>query len=71
MYDQFLFLQTNVVRNENILHENILNSLPSRQACKEILEFMEMIKRSLDEDHGVPVNNKEIAQKLLKRYRVS
>ncbi|CAF4365414.1 unnamed protein product, partial [Adineta steineri] len=62
-------IKTIVLRNENILHENIINNLPSRQACKEIVSFMETIKRLLDEDHGAPVNNKETLEKLLKRYR--
>ncbi|UJR37453.1 hypothetical protein I4U23_030156 [Adineta vaga] len=69
LHQKWTTIKTNVLRNENILHENIINSLPSRQACKEISIFMEMIKRLLDEDHGIPVNNKEAAQKLLKRYR--
>ncbi|CAF3855305.1 unnamed protein product, partial [Adineta steineri] len=62
-------IKTIVLQNENILHENIINNLPSRQACKEIVSFMETIKRLLDEDHGAPVNNKETLEKLLKRYR--
>ena len=33
--------------------------------------FIDTIKRFLDDDHGAPVNNKEILQKLLKRYRVN
>ena len=32
--------------------------------------FIETIKRLLDDDHGAPVNNREVLQRLLKRYRV-
>ncbi len=64
-------LKTEILRNENILHQNIINNLPSRQACKEMFLFIDTIKRFLDDDHGAPVNNKETLQKLLKRYRVN
>lgn len=63
--------QTEILRHETILHQNIINSLPSRQACKEIILFIETIKRLLDDDHGAPVNNRDVLQRLLKRYRVN
>ncbi|CAF4463156.1 unnamed protein product, partial [Rotaria sp. Silwood2] len=62
-------LKTEVLRNENILHQNIINNLPSRQACKEMFVFVDTIKRLLDDDHGAQINNKETLQKLIKRYR--
>ncbi|CAF4526236.1 unnamed protein product, partial [Rotaria sp. Silwood2] len=62
-------LKTEIFRSESILHQNIINNLPSRQACKEMLLFIDTIKRLLDDDHGAPVNNRETLQKLLKRYR--
>ena len=58
------------MRSANILHQNIINNLPSRQACKQMYLFIDTIKRFLDDDHGAPVNNKETLQKLLRRYRV-
>ena len=33
--------------------------------------FIDTIKCLLDDDHGAPINNRETAQKLLKRYRVN
>ncbi|UJR08743.1 hypothetical protein I4U23_013000 [Adineta vaga] len=62
-------IKTDILRHENILHQNIINSLPSRQARKEMVIFIDTIKRLLDDDHGAPINNKETLQKLLKRYR--
>ncbi|CAF1553808.1 unnamed protein product, partial [Rotaria sordida] len=41
------------------------------QACKEIILFIDAIKRLLNDDHGAPINNRETLQKLLKRYRVN
>ncbi|CAF5040229.1 unnamed protein product, partial [Rotaria sp. Silwood1] len=69
LHRKWISLKTEILRNETILHQNIINNLPSRQACKEILLFIDTIKRLLDDDHGAPVNNREILQKLLKRYR--
>ncbi len=60
-----------MVKNENILHQSIINSLPSRQACKEMFLFIDTIKRLLDDDHGAQINNKDTLHKLLKRYRVN
>ncbi|CAM4803210.1 unnamed protein product [Rotaria magnacalcarata] len=62
-------LKTEILRSEHILHQNIINSLPSRQACKEMFSFIDAIKRLLDDDHGAPINNRETLQKLLRRYR--
>ncbi|CAF1534925.1 unnamed protein product, partial [Rotaria sordida] len=62
-------LKRDILRSEQILHQNIINNLPSRQACKEITLFIDAIKRLLDDDHGAPINNRETLQKLLKRYR--
>ncbi|CAM4836468.1 unnamed protein product [Rotaria magnacalcarata] len=62
-------LKADILRNENILHQNITSRLPSRQACKEMSVFIDTIKRLLDDDHGAPINNKETLQKLIKRYR--
>ncbi|CAF1134620.1 unnamed protein product [Rotaria sordida] len=62
-------LKTDILRSEQILHQNIINNLPSRQACKEIILFIDAIKRLLNDDHGAPINNRETLQKLLKRYR--
>ncbi|CAF3964495.1 unnamed protein product, partial [Rotaria sordida] len=68
-HHKWISLKTEVLRNENILHQNIINNLPSRQACKEMFVFVDTIKRLLDTDHGTQINNKEILQKLIKRYR--
>ncbi|CAF5148518.1 unnamed protein product, partial [Rotaria magnacalcarata] len=57
-------LKADILRNENILHQNITSRLPSRQACKEMSVFIDTIKRLLDDDHGAPINNKETLQKL-------
>ncbi|CAM2712242.1 unnamed protein product [Rotaria socialis] len=62
-------LKADILRNENILHQNITSRLPSRQASKEMSVFIDTIKRLLDDDHGAPINNKETLQKLIKRYR--
>ncbi len=64
-------LKTEILHHESILHQNLINSLPSRQACKEMFLFIDTIKHLLDDDHGAPINNKETLQKLLKRYRVN
>ncbi|CAF1134637.1 unnamed protein product [Rotaria sordida] len=61
----FLLYKTDILRSEQILHQNIINNLPSRQACKEIILFIDAIKRLLDDDHGAPINNRE---KLYKNY---
>ncbi|CAF3642100.1 unnamed protein product [Rotaria sp. Silwood1] len=58
-------LKRDILRSEQILHQNIINNLPSRQACKEIILFIDAIKRLLDDDHGAPINNRE---KLYKNY---
>ncbi|CAF3482671.1 unnamed protein product [Rotaria sp. Silwood1] len=68
-HHKWISLKTEVLRNENILHQNIINNLPSRQACKEMFVFVDTIKRLLDDDHGAQINNKETLQKLIKRYR--
>ncbi|CAF4756331.1 unnamed protein product, partial [Rotaria sp. Silwood2] len=47
---------TEVLRNENIFHQNIINNLPSRQACKEMIVFVDTIKRLLNDDHGAQIN---------------
>ncbi|CAF4487048.1 unnamed protein product [Rotaria socialis] len=62
-------LKAEILRSEHILHQNIINNLPSRQACKEMFSFIDAIKRLLDDDHGAPINNRETLQKLLRRYR--
>ncbi|CAF5060966.1 unnamed protein product, partial [Rotaria sp. Silwood1] len=56
---------TDILRSEQILHQNIINNLPLRQACKEIILFIDAIKRLLDDDHDTPINNRE---KLYKNY---
>ncbi|CAF1053347.1 unnamed protein product [Adineta ricciae] len=69
LHQKWTAIKTDILRHENILHQNIINSLPTRQARKEMVIFIDTIKRLLDDDHGAPINNKETLQKLLKRYR--
>ncbi|CAF2696707.1 unnamed protein product [Rotaria sp. Silwood2] len=49
---KWTYLKTEVLRYENIFHQNIINNLPSRQACKEMIVFIDTIKRLLNDDHG-------------------
>ncbi|CAF3725966.1 unnamed protein product [Adineta steineri] len=69
LHQKWTTIKTEILRHENNLHQNIINSLPTRQARKEMTIFIDTIKRLLDDDHGAPINNKETLQKLLKRYR--
>ena len=63
-------MQTEIARNKTILHQNAIRSTSVGQACSEMALFVETLKRVLEDDHGVAVNDSETVQRLLKRYRV-
>lgn len=53
------------------LHRKIIETLPSRQACEEMVQFIEKIKGLLDDDQRTTLDRRTTLEHLLQRYRVN
>jgi hypothetical protein len=71
LHERWSSFKVEVMNETTRLHRKIIDNLPSRQACEQMSQFIDKIKRILDDDHRTTIDTRATLQHLLQRYQVS